>query len=257
MVYVSDPAEAGTTGWETAEDWTGIARAPGSWGVSQGTQVQTDRGLAPAGLLLAGDMVQCDDGTMRTVLAALMVAPDTSAMGPATVVIERGALGRNTPSEDIVLGRRQQIALTHPVLRDLTGSDTALVEAGQLIGLPGIRLSNRAQDPMITLVIDGPGLIETGGVSLSGFPATRSAIETLDIAARTVLFKAVPRTRYSVEASAFAPDLPVMMAREAWLAVESTADRGRLSLEENILEFATPPESDMRRAIARGSALSD
>lgn len=239
------------------EDWAEVARTPGSWGVSEQTPIQTERGVAPAGLLLTGDRVVCDDGDVRSIVAALIVAPDETAMGPASVLIERGALGLNLPSEDILVGRRQQIALTHPILTDLIGTPTGLVEAGHLIGLPGIRIAPPSPKPMVALVIDGPALITANGVPLSGFRADRSAIETLDLAARGVLFRAVPRTRYAVGPSAFAPDLPVMMAREAWLAVESTENRGRVTLDENIVPFLTAPESDAQRAIARGSALAD
>lgn len=255
MVYTCESSRAVAP--TQPDDWAFTARTPGSWGVSKRTLIQTERGVSPAGLLLAGDRVRCQDGTLRTVLAALIVAPDDSAMGPENVVIERGALGFNLPSDDIVLGRRQQIALTHPVLEDVIGAPTGLVEAGQLIGLPGIRFAPPTREAMVALLIDGPGLIEICGVQFSGFPADRSAIESLDIAARGALFRAVPRTRYTVGPTAFAPDMPMMMAREAWLAVESTEGRGRIADNDTVIPFLAAPESDAALAIARGSALLD
>jgi len=255
MVYMCDSSRAIAP--NDPADWAYIARTPGSWGVSEHTPIQTERGIAPAGLILAGDRVLCHDGELRTVIASLIVAPDETSMGPTSVLIERGALGLNLPSEDIVVGRRQQVALTHDVLIDLIGTRTGLVEAGQLIGLPGIRIAPPSQKPMVALLVDGQALIEANGVQLCGFPADRGAVETLDMAARSALFRAVPRARYVMGPSAYAPDLPVMMAREAWLAVESTEDRGRLTLDENVVPFLAAPESDAARAIARGSALLD
>lgn len=117
---------------------------------STGVRISTDRGDVPVDSLLAGDMVQTMDNGFQPIRwigrsecssAALRRIPELRP-----VVIPQGSLGNDLPHRDLIVSRQHRILAKSAIAHDMFGSDEVFVPAVKLIGLNGVRLSDRCEN---------------------------------------------------------------------------------------------------------------
>ena len=201
-------------------DWTTPHRMPGICGIAADAAVQTEHGLVAIEHLLVGDKIKTISGKLVAVAAhALHLSDKTSAGSCGGVRIAKGALGPHHPREDMIVGAGQHVRLTSATLIGLCGHKHGLVEAQDLVGLPGVTWSPATSDPLVILVLSEPALFEVGGLVCPGFVPTQEALDAVSAECREDLLTQAPRLRYAGASEALATTLPIIDDREALAAL--------------------------------------
>lgn len=147
-----------------------------------GTMINTPDGLRSVESLAAGDQVHTRDGGAQPVKwagarrvggAALQAMP---ALRP--VHIAPGALGAD--GDGLTVSPAHRILLRGDAARALFNSDEVLAQAGDLIGLPGVRPDYAArQVTYVHLLLDSHHVITAGGLASETFLPTDDALADL------------------------------------------------------------------------------
>lgn len=104
---------------------------------TSGTLIRTPKGDVPIETLQPGDLVvTLDNGAQPIRWIRGRMSP---AVGPRTpIVIEAGALGKNTPSKRLVVSRQHRMLADTIVSTRMFGTSQTLIAANKLLGLPGV-----------------------------------------------------------------------------------------------------------------------
>lgn len=152
---------------ETAAD---RAQPAGAVGFLPGTPVETPSGPVPMERLRPGHRVLTDGGPAS--VRALSRRQRTAALA-----LPAGLFDRDVPERDVVIGPGTFLGLEGRALADLWGLDEALVRAGDLRTLPGVR--ELPETTLLSLVFSGAPLVMAGGLPYLAGPPHASPLRCL------------------------------------------------------------------------------
>ena len=110
--------------------------------LARGTLLSTERGLTAVEDLVPGDRVRTVEDGFQTLLwlGSTLIVPETRQDPTMTRLtrIAADALGIARPMHDLVLGPRARLAHRAPAIRQITGTDMALIPARDFIDGDGV-----------------------------------------------------------------------------------------------------------------------
>lgn len=138
-------------------------------GIAPGTPVMTMTGARPVEMLAPGDRLITRAG-MR-VLRAIHVAETRVAM----VSFPAGTLGHDRPTEALLLAPGQGVLIRDWRAMALFGRPQAVVPAARLVDGRIVQRLPEAPVRLYTLQMDGPEIVQAGGLDLAFVPAEVTA----------------------------------------------------------------------------------
>ncbi|MCT4332652.1 Hint domain-containing protein [Paracoccus sp. YLB-12] len=109
---------------------------------TRGVLIETDKGARPIECLQVGDLVQTKDNGLMPIrwIGSSKILPQSLARKPnlRPIRIVAGALGANSPSQDLLLSPQHRVLVRSVIARRMFSTDEVLVAAKQLIAVEGI-----------------------------------------------------------------------------------------------------------------------
>lgn len=165
-----------------------------------GTEIDTAQGPRAIETLVAGDLIRTLDhglqplrwiGSRTLDPAALTVAPH---MLP--VRIERDALGRGLPAQDLLVSPQHRLLMRSRIAERVSGAREVLIAAKHLVGLPGIEVL-AAPGPVqyLHLLFDRHEVVFANGAEAESLYTGTQALRSLTRAARAEVLALFPELR--------------------------------------------------------------
>lgn len=148
-----------------------------------GTGIATQAGLAPVETLSVGDRILTRDHGYQPVrwVGKRQVSgarfPTTPNSLP--VLIRADALGPGRPERDMIVSPRHRVLTTDRMHRSMTGETEVLIEAGALVGQPGIMCVVPHTLTYIHVLFDQHEVILSDNMWSESFHLNRKAIDAL------------------------------------------------------------------------------
>lgn len=199
-----------------------------------GTVIETPTGPVRVNDLKTGDLVCTADGGPQP----LVWVTSSHHIWPGSddrhkpVLISAGALGKNTPSHDLIVSPQHHIAFRGAVCRELFDEETILAPAKGLTGLRGIRvMAGKTEAEYFHLMLSEHAVLMTHGVGTESFYPGPTAIRMMDKAQRDSLYAILPNLHAGVEVGYGPPAHKKITVRQAELLVRRVGkkpDQGRM-----------------------------
>jgi len=163
-----------TTGWDYATVTCFAA----------GTMISAPIGQVAVEDIRAGDNV-CDiHGAVLSVAQVLSreIGPLDLARRPKLrpIRIGRGALGKGVPERDLIVSRQHRIMIQTPSAKPIVGSDSCLVAACRLVGLPGVTIEPATQGVRYYhIAVAGHAVLRANGAPAESFYPGAQALRGL------------------------------------------------------------------------------
>lgn len=141
---------------------------------ADGTLIATETGMVPVEMLKAGDMVQTRDNGLQPLKLVLRrsVGARELRKNPKLqpVRITAGALGDAVPERDLRVSRQHRVVAKSNIVTRMFGTDSVLVAAVRLIGLPGIYLEDAETElSYYHLILESHQVIFAEGAATESF----------------------------------------------------------------------------------------
>lgn len=166
--------------------------------------------------LKVGDRVLTRDGSAKTVrwIGSREVAPYGLLVNPKLrpVRIKAGALGRNLPSQDLIVSRQHRVLVTSAIAKRVFGVDDVLVPAIKLVGLDGIDIAEDIQEvEYFHILFDHHEIIYSNGIPTESLFTGPEALKAVSPEARAEITELFPE----ISAPDFSPRSAALIPRRA------------------------------------------
>ncbi|RQP05125.1 MAG: hemolysin [Paracoccus sp. BP8] len=165
-----------------------------------GTLIETDRGFVPVEELKLGDMVVTRDnglqpvrwiGSVRLNAASLRAQPKLRA-----IRIRAGALGRNTPSTDLLVSPQHRVLVRSKIAMKMFGAMEVLVAAKQLLQVEGVDIAEDLTEiEYFHILFDRHEVVNSNGAATESLYTGAQALKSVGRAAREEIFTLFPMLR--------------------------------------------------------------
>jgi len=176
-------------------------------------------------------MIACEDGYVAIeavkagdIVNTLSDGPQVvrwvgrTTLGTNAVQILAGALGENTPSQDLLVAPAQRMVISGWQAEVLFGETSVLVSATALVNEKTICLtSHPSQTALFHILFDKHEVLSANGTATESLYPTKSAISHLSSEAQSALLKQVPELATLNPIHPFARVHPTISAAEAAL----------------------------------------
>ena len=163
-----------------------------------GTQLATPKGPIIVDDLQVGDRLVTgmgEDAPIKWISSSMHVW-DQLPHKSKPVQISAGALGPQTPSEDLIVSPQHHILFRSPLCHQLFGEHEVLVPAKGLTGLPGVRaMSGKRSAEYYHVMTEEHEILIAHGVETESFYPGPTAVRMLNTGQRASLFAVVPALR--------------------------------------------------------------
>lgn len=195
-----------------------------------GTLIRTKDGLRAVETLSIGDLVMTKDhgaqplrwiGTRKLNAAVLAANP---LLQP--IRIRAGALGDQTPSQDLIVSPQHRVLVRSRIAARLFGTDEVLAAAKQLTTLDGIKVAHDLTEVTYVHILFGQHeIVESNGAETESLYTGAEAMRSVGAAAREEIFAIFPQLRDTEDAPPAARRM--LSGREARKLVQRHAQNNR------------------------------
>lgn len=183
-----------------------------------GTGIATRAGLAPVETLSIGDRVLTRDHGFQPVRwvgkRQVSCAKFPTTPNSLPVLIRADALGPGRPERDMIVSPRHRVLTTDRLHLSMTGESEALIEAGALVGQPGIMCVVPHQLTYVHVLFDQHEVILSDNTWSESFHLNRAAADALLHEQNKAVQDLFPELRTE-------PDASLQVAARACLTRES------------------------------------
>lgn len=164
---------------------------------TSGSKVRMENGVKPVEDLKVGDKVWTFDNGLQPVrwIYSRRLGRDDLVRNPKLrpVVISKGALGLNTPSNDLRISRQHRVLVSSTIVRRMFAVDQVLVPAIDLIKVPGVSIDDTTTEVVyFHLLLDRHEVMEVDGVLSESLYTGRDAVKNLPLGAKRELQEIFP-----------------------------------------------------------------
>ncbi|WP_299908526.1 Hint domain-containing protein [uncultured Paracoccus sp.] len=196
MIYTTQELTTGGPITQVAVQAANIGELPAPVCFVSGTLIETIQGLKPVEQLQTGDMVRTKDNGYKPILwigsqtVALAGQPDKRFL---PVRISAGALGSGFPETDLYVSQQHRILVRSRIVRNVIGTDEALVPAKKLLDAEGIDLVTDCDEvTYIHILFDQHEIVYSNGAETESFYAGPCALEAIGAEARAEVMALFP-----------------------------------------------------------------
>ncbi|WP_233253108.1 Hint domain-containing protein [Paracoccus binzhouensis] len=178
-----------------------------------GTLIETERGFVAVEDLRVGDLVATRDngyqpirwiGSVKLGAAALKARPKL-----LPIRIKAGALGRETPSSDLLVSPQHRVLVRSKVALKMFGAMEVLVAAKQLLQVEGVDIATDVESvEYFHFLFDRHEVVNSNGAATESLYTGAQALRTVGPAAREEIFTLFPELREKEFVPAPARPLP-------------------------------------------------
>lgn len=134
-----------------------------------GTLIMTGEGEKPVETLRPGDLVQTHDRGLQPLLwvGISQVSPATLIANPKIrpIRIRASALAPQVPDRDLLVSPQHRILLKSTIVRRMFDTGTVLAAAKQLLGMPGVEVSNNFFNvTYVHVLLENHEIVQTHGM---------------------------------------------------------------------------------------------
>ncbi|MFS4437229.1 Hint domain-containing protein [Paracoccaceae bacterium GXU_MW_L88] len=181
---------------------------------TRGTMIETDQGPRAVETLKIGDKVLTMNGHFEPVrwIASRKLSADTLNALPKMrpIRIAKGALGANSPAQDLVVSPQHRVRLASAAVRKHVGKGEILVPAKKLVGLPGITVDDSCEAvDYFHLLLDRHSLVNSNGAWTETLLLGKEFLKTLSREAHDELAFLFPGL-FSDETFTYDPAAPIV-----------------------------------------------
>lgn len=185
---------------------------------ASGTLIETERGFVAVEDLKVGDLIATRDngyqpirwiGSVKLSAAVLKAKPKL-----LPIRIKAGALGRKTPSTDLLVSPQHRVLVRSKVALKMFGAMEVLVAAKQLLQIEGVDIAKDIDSvEYFHFLFDRHEVVNSNGAATESLYTGAQALKTVGPAAREEIFALFPELR--VEEFVPAPARPLPSGRQA------------------------------------------
>ncbi len=167
---------------------------------ARGTLIETQHGQVAIENLAVGDMVQTRDhgfqpirwiGSKKVSASILVVNPQLQP-----IRIKAGALGANTPSQDLMVSPEHRILVRSKIALRLFGAMEVLVAAKQLLQLDGVDIANDVTEvEYFHMLFENHEIVVSNGAETESLYTGPIALQSVGNAAAEEIFMLLPELR--------------------------------------------------------------
>lgn len=187
----------------------GPRQAPRTPCFTDGTLVATDKGLVAIENLQPGDRVLTRDSGYRAIMwigSRKFDADELSLYAELQpVVIEKGALGADTPSRTTRVSPHHRMLLSGEAARAIGGESEILVAAKELTFRPGIRQGGQPTVTYFHIMFDDHEVIHADGCWSESFLPEASVLDQMSRAQRQEILAVFPELALDEYITSYAP----------------------------------------------------
>ncbi|MFZ1727374.1 MAG: Hint domain-containing protein [Albidovulum sp.] len=184
-------------------------QAPRTPCFTAGTLVATDKGHVLIEDLQPGDRVLTRDSGYRPIMwigSRHFDADELSLYDELQpIIIEKGALGANTPSCDMSVSPHHRMLLTGDLSQAMGGESEVLVAAMDLTFMPGIRQGGQSTVTYFHLMFEDHEVIRADGCWTESFLPEASVLDQMSRAQRQEILTIFPELALTEGISTYAP----------------------------------------------------
>jgi len=183
-----------------------------------GTLIETERGFVAVEELKVGDLVATQDngyqpirwiGSVKLGAAALKAKPKL-----LPIRIKAGALGKKTPSTDLLVSPQHRVLVRSKVALKMFGAMEVLVAAKQLLQIEGVDIATDIENvEYFHFLFNQHEVVNSNGAATESLYTGAQALKTVGTAAREEIFSLFPELRE--EEFTPAPARPLPSGRKA------------------------------------------
>ncbi|MDR0810355.1 MAG: Hint domain-containing protein [Gemmobacter sp.] len=153
------------------------------WCFARGTLIRTPHGDVPVEVLSAGDLVMTRDngakpiswiGSRHLSAAALKANPKLRP-----IIIRKGALGENTPSQDLTISPQHRVLAKSRIAQNMFCASEVLVAAKQLLAIDGIDTSEQETVEYWHLLFEDHEIVYSNGAETESLYPGPEALKAL------------------------------------------------------------------------------
>lgn len=202
-----------------------------------GTQVNTPAGLRRVETLRPGEVVSTrDKGALPLIWTGrreVLFARGDNRYRP--VVFQAGSLGGDRPARDLVVSPDHHMVLRGRDVAELTGNTAALLPAGALAELRGVRqMLGKRRITYVHLMLESHAVLEAEGAEAESFYPTPEALAALSDDHRSSVFGHVPALRIAPETAYGPTALPIV----GWEDARAIAAARKAGQADDALRYA-------------------
>lgn len=167
---------------------------------ASGTLILTSRGEMPVEELVVGDLVATRDADFQPIrwIGGKRLDAITLAAMPQLrpIRIRAGALGRNSPTADLLVSPQHRILVRSKIAQRLFGANEVLVAAKQLLLIDGIDVAQDvAEVEYVHFLFDEHQVVISNGAETESLYTGLEALRSVGHAAREEIFAIFPELR--------------------------------------------------------------
>ncbi|MFB9223245.1 Hint domain-containing protein [Paracoccus cavernae] len=167
---------------------------------NRGTFILTDRGEVPVENLRIGDLIMTKDHGLKDVrwIGSRILSSATLEINPQLrpIRIRSGALGRNTPTQDLVVSPQHRVLVRSKIAQRLFNTDEVLVAAKQLLLIDGIDIAFDIHEvEYFHFLLSGHEVVISNGAETESLYTGRQALKSLGAEALKEIFTIFPELR--------------------------------------------------------------
>ena len=162
-----------------------------------GTLIETVRGAVAIETLSVGDLVLTKDNGPQPIrwIGRRTLSGPSLAENLRPILIRKGALGRNTPSSDLLVSPQHRVLVRSKIAQKMFGTREILVAARQLCQIDGIDIANPAEVTYIHMLFDRHEVVISNGAETESLFTGLEALKSVGPAARDEIFAIFPELR--------------------------------------------------------------
>ncbi len=167
---------------------------------TRGTLILTAQGYIPVEDLECGDEVATRDngfqqirwiGSIKLNATALRKHPNL-----LPIRIRRGAIGKNSPSNDLLVSPQHRVLIRSRIARKIFGVDEVLVAAKQLLQIEGIDIAHDQHEvEYFHFLFDQHEIVDSNGSETESLYTGREALKSVGSAARAEILLLFPELK--------------------------------------------------------------
>lgn len=188
-----------------------------------GTQITTDQGERNVEDLVPGDKVLTRDNGFQEIVWAgsKAISAEMLKAAPALkpVMIEKGALGADLPSQDLMVSPNHRVVVENPAVELMFEESEVLAAAKHLVGKPGIYEVDIPGTDYVHIMCERHEVVLSNGAWTESFQPGDEALAGVDADQREELFSIFPELRTEAGRESYSSARMILKAHEAKLAL--------------------------------------
>jgi hypothetical protein len=190
---------------------------------ARGTQILTSNGLRSVETLAVGDMVETADHGLQPIrwIGSQAVSNVELSVFPnlRPIRIRAGALGRDTPTSDLIVSPQHRILVHSHIAQRMFGTMEVLVAANKLLSVDGVDIVDDATAvEYFHILFESHQIVFSNGAATESLFTGPEALQAVSAAARqeiSVLFPEIMEPDFIAEPARFIPEKGKLMKKLA------------------------------------------